>query len=111
MHIASTATPLSRRQVAGLCDGQTTLIADSTDKCMRRYQGFATGDCERDARAPRMFLEEGHSIGLSQSFAKNMGLYGQRIGTVSLVAADPDEAKKVESQLKVRAGAGVLLPA
>lgn len=32
-----------------------------------------------------------------------MGLYGQRIGTVSLVAADPDEAKKVESQLKVGA--------
>jgi aspartate aminotransferase, mitochondrial len=35
-----------------------------------RYQGFATGDCERDARAPRMFLEQGHAIGLSQSFAK-----------------------------------------
>mmetsp|Transcript_15989 Transcript_15989/g.48018 ORF Transcript_15989/g.48018 Transcript_15989/m.48018 type:complete len:430 (-) Transcript_15989:310-1599(-) len=69
------------------------------------YQGFATGDCERDARAPRMFLEQGHNIGLSQSFAKNMGLYGQRIGTVSIVADDKAQAKKVESQLKLIARA------
>lgn len=32
---------------------------------------------------------------------QNMGLYGQRVGTFSLVAADPEEAKKVESQMKV----------
>jgi aspartate aminotransferase len=69
------------------------------------YQGFATGDCERDARAPRMFLEQGHAIGLSQSFAKNMGLYGQRIGTFSLTTADPAEAKTVESQMKLIARA------
>lgn len=64
------------------------------------YQGFATGDCERDARAPRLFLEQGHNIALSQSFAKNMGLYGQRIGTLSVVTSDKDEQKRVESQLK-----------
>lgn len=69
------------------------------------YQGFATGDCEGDARAPRMFLEEGHNIGLSQSFAKNMGLYGQRIGTLSIVADDKEQAKKVESQMKLIARA------
>lgn len=44
---------------------------------------------------------QGHAIGLSQSFAKNMGLYGQRIGTFSLVAGDSAEAKRVESQMKV----------
>lgn len=44
------------------------------------YQGFASGDPERDAKAIRIFLEDGHLIGCAQSFAKNMGLYGQRVG-------------------------------
>lgn len=44
------------------------------------YQGFASGNPERDAKAIRIFLEDGHLIGLAQSFAKNMGLYGQRVG-------------------------------
>lgn len=40
------------------------------------YQGFATGDIDRDALAVRQFLNDGHCIALAQSFAKNMGLYG-----------------------------------
>lgn len=44
------------------------------------YQGFASGDPERDAKSIRIFLEDGHLIGVSQSYAKNMGLYGQRVG-------------------------------
>ena len=41
------------------------------------YQGFASGDVDRDALALRMFVEDGHKVALAQSFAKNMGLYGQ----------------------------------
>lgn len=41
------------------------------------YQGFASGDIDRDAWAVRYFIEQGHNVLLSQSFAKNMGLYGQ----------------------------------
>lgn len=44
------------------------------------YQGFASGDPERDAKSIRIFLEDGHHIGIAQSYAKNMGLYGQRVG-------------------------------
>ena len=40
------------------------------------YQGFASGDIDRDAFAVRQFLSDGHCIALAQSFAKNMGLYG-----------------------------------
>ena len=40
------------------------------------YQGFASGDIDRDASAVRHFVAQGHNILLSQSFAKNMGLYG-----------------------------------
>ena len=36
------------------------------------YQGFASGNADRDAFAPRYFVKEGHNIALCQSFAKNM---------------------------------------
>jgi aspartate aminotransferase, mitochondrial len=36
------------------------------------YQGFASGDTDRDAFAVRHFIREGHGIALAQSFAKNM---------------------------------------
>ena len=35
-----------------------------------------------------------------QSYAKNMGLYGERVGALSVVTSDPKTTKKVESQLK-----------
>lgn len=41
------------------------------------YQGFASGDINRDAWAVRHFIEQGHNVVLSQSYAKNMGLYGK----------------------------------
>lgn len=65
------------------------------------YQGFASGDCVRDAYAVRYFVEQGAQISLCQSFAKNMGLYGERVGAFSLVTADPAEKARVESQLKI----------
>ena len=36
------------------------------------YQGFASGDTDRDAFAVRHFVSEGHGLCLAQSFAKNM---------------------------------------
>lgn len=41
------------------------------------YQGFASGDINRDSWAVRHFIEQGINIVLSQSYAKNMGLYGK----------------------------------
>jgi len=65
------------------------------------YQGFASGDIDKDAWAVRHFIEQGHNVVLSQSFAKNMGLYGERVGGFSVVCKDAEEAKRVESQLKI----------
>ncbi|KAJ7225464.1 aspartate aminotransferase [Mycena pura] len=65
------------------------------------YQGFASGSTTRDAFPPRYFAEQGHQVALCQSFAKNMGLYGERVGTFSLVTSDPEEKARVESQLKI----------
>lgn len=65
------------------------------------YQGFASGNVDRDASAVRLFLSDGHKIALSQSFAKNMGLYGERIGLFSLTTSDTNEADRILSQLKI----------
>ncbi|GFS33998.1 aspartate aminotransferase 1 [Actinidia rufa] len=64
------------------------------------YQGFASGDPERDAKSIRIFLEDGHLIGCAQSYAKNMGLYGQRVGCLSMVCEDEKQAVAVKSQLQ-----------
>jgi len=65
------------------------------------YQGFASGDPERDALPVRQFVKDGHLISVCQSFAKNFGLYGERIGAFNIIAANPDEALAIESQLKI----------
>lgn len=65
------------------------------------YQGFASGDVAKDAYAVRKFLADGHKICLSQSFSKNMGLYGERAGAFSIVCSDKDEAARVMSQVKI----------
>lgn len=65
------------------------------------YQGFASGDTDKDAFAVRHFIEQGHNICLAQSFAKNMGLYGERVGAFSIVAADAEERKRIDSQVKI----------
>jgi aspartate aminotransferase len=65
------------------------------------YQGFASGNAETDAFAIRQFVDDGHQFVLSQSFAKNFGLYGQRVGTLSVVCKDAEEKKRIDSQLKL----------
>eukprot|EP00339_Tiarina_fusa_P013645 CAMPEP_0117048266 /NCGR_PEP_ID=MMETSP0472-20121206/33358_1 /TAXON_ID=693140 ORGANISM="Tiarina fusus, Strain LIS" /NCGR_SAMPLE_ID=MMETSP0472 /ASSEMBLY_ACC=CAM_ASM_000603 /LENGTH=430 /DNA_ID=CAMNT_0004761287 /DNA_START=65 /DNA_END=1357 /DNA_ORIENTATION=+ len=65
------------------------------------YQGFASGDAVLDAAAVRMFVEDGHLISMVQSFSKNFGLYGQRVGALSVVGENEEEAKRVVSQMKM----------
>ena len=65
------------------------------------YQGFASGDTIRDAFPVRHFIQEGHQPCLAQSFAKNMGLYGERVGAFSIVCESAEEKKRVDSQLKI----------
>jgi aspartate aminotransferase len=65
------------------------------------YQGFASGNPETDAASLRSFVADGHKIVLAQSFAKNFGLYGERVGCFSVVTADAEETKRVDSQLKI----------
>lgn len=65
------------------------------------YQGFASGDVDRDAAALRQFVADGHTVLLAQSFAKNMGLYGERAGAFTVCCSSQEERDRVESQLKI----------
>ena len=65
------------------------------------YQGFASGDTDKDAFPVRHFIQEGHQLCLAQSFAKNMGLYGERVGAFSIVCDSAEERKRVDSQIKI----------
>ena len=82
-------------------------ISETMKKCNltpffdNAYQGFASGNSETDAASVRMFVDDGHTFAMVQSFSKNFGLYGHRIGALSAVGTDPDEAKRVLSQMKM----------
>ncbi|KAL2629780.1 hypothetical protein R1flu_014466 [Riccia fluitans] len=65
------------------------------------YQGFASGSLDTDAWAVRRFVNDGGETFIAQSYAKNMGLYGERVGALSIVATDPAVAARVESQVKL----------
>lgn len=61
------------------------------------YQGFASGCLDKDGYAVRYFLKEGFQMVVAQSFAKIMGLYGERTGALHIVCNDNGTADKVMS--------------
>ncbi|XP_037068128.1 aspartate aminotransferase, cytoplasmic-like [Pollicipes pollicipes] len=63
------------------------------------YQGFASGDPDKDAKAVRHFAKEGLELFCSQSFSKNFGLYNERVGNLTVVMSDPELAAAVQTQL------------
>ena len=64
------------------------------------YQGFATGDINEDAYALRLFANEGLDLALCQSFAKNLGLYGERIGCLSFLTQNQEQKNAVKTNLE-----------
>lgn len=84
------------------------------------YQGFASGDLDKDAWAVRYFVDQGLPLlvcqvrplflclrrlvtanNAEQSFAKNAGLYGERVGALHVVSTNSETANRVKSQLSV----------
>lgn len=65
------------------------------------YQGFASGDLDRDAWAVREFINKGVNMLVCQSFAKNAGLYGERVGALHVISPNKETAERVKSQLSV----------
>jgi len=65
------------------------------------YQGYASGELMTDGAAMRMFEESGLEYFIAQSFAKNFGLYGERIGYIHVKCKSTETAAAVLSQLKI----------
>lgn len=62
------------------------------------YQGFGRG-IDEDALAVRHFLADGHQMLVANSYSKNFGLYGERIGGFYVVAADSETSERIKSQV------------
>jgi aromatic-amino-acid transaminase len=63
------------------------------------YQGFGDG-IDADAAAVRRFAAAGLPVFIASSFSKSFSLYGERVGALTVVTANKDEAARVLSQLK-----------
>jgi aspartate aminotransferase len=61
------------------------------------YQGYASESIEIDAYPIRLFNEMGFQMVVAESYAKNMELYGERIGDLHVVCHTPHTAEKVLS--------------
>ncbi|CAG2116756.1 unnamed protein product, partial [Medioppia subpectinata] len=75
------------------------------------YQGFASGDPDRDTYSVRLFVDRGLELVCAQSFSKNFGLYvvtifilrknhlGERVGNLTIVLNNPKPIKNICSQM------------
>lgn len=63
------------------------------------YQGFGAG-IDADGAIIRRFAATPGPLFVASSFSKSFSLYGERVGALSIVAADRDEATRVLSQIK-----------
>ncbi|MCW5220820.1 aspartate/tyrosine/aromatic aminotransferase [Verminephrobacter aporrectodeae subsp. tuberculatae] len=64
------------------------------------YQGFGQGIAE-DGAVIGKCVAAGLNFLVSTSFSKNLSLYGERVGSLSVLCADKQEASRVLSQLKI----------
>eukprot|EP00960_Hanusia_phi_P069260 767048-Hanusia_phi.AAC.5 len=88
-------TPDQWKTIADLCEAKKAIPVFDT-----AYQGYASGDLDKDAFSVRYFAHErGFELFVTQSYSKNFGLYGERIGALNVVCKDPAVATKVTSQL------------
>ena len=64
------------------------------------YQGFGYGITE-DGAVIGKFVAAGLDFFVATSFSKSFSLYGERVGALSVLCADKDDAARVLSQLKI----------
>jgi len=64
------------------------------------YQGFASGNLDTDAYSIRLFAQHTDRVAVTQSFAKNFGLYGERIGSLNILCSSAEEATLVNGRIR-----------
>ncbi|AZG73324.1 amino acid aminotransferase [Shewanella livingstonensis] len=82
------------KQVANICLEKSLLpLFDFA------YQGFGAG-IDEDAQGLRAVAAVVPELLIANSFSKNFGLYNERVGAVTIVAEDQDDAIRSFSQIK-----------
>ncbi len=75
------------------------------------YQGFDQG-IAADATAIRLLAVSGiDAFVVANSYSKSFSLYGERVGALSMVGADRDEAARLQSKIKQTIRANYSSPA
>ena len=64
------------------------------------YLGFGSEDMDDDTYSLKLFSCQYHRIMLAASSSKNMGLYGERTGLISMVTTNTAEKDKMQTILK-----------
>ena len=64
------------------------------------YQGFGES-VDADAGPIRNFVEAGHEAIVCNSFSKNFGLYGERVGGITAISKSKEAAAAMQSQIKL----------
>ncbi len=88
-------TPAQWDQVVAAC--QARQLVPFLDMA---YQGFGHGIAD-DGAVIGKFVAAGLTFLVSTSFSKSFSLYGERVGALSVLCQDKDEAARVLSQLKI----------
>lgn len=87
-------TPEQWYQLAKLCSKQGFLpLFDFA------YQGFGSG-IEEDAQGLRTFLNYVPEMLIANSFSKNFGLYNERVGALTIVSDNADQAAATFTQVQ-----------
>jgi len=66
------------------------------------YQGFVSGNPDKDAFSVQLFAKHQMPMIVVQSFAKNFGLYGQRVGCISIPNTNEEWVKKMNDWVGIR---------
>jgi aromatic-amino-acid transaminase len=75
------------------------------------YQGFDQG-IDADATAVRLFAASGiEAFVVANSYSKSFSLYGERVGALSMVGVDRDEAARLRAKIKQTIRANYSSPA
>jgi hypothetical protein len=78
--------------VSSMCDSVRAVASSPNHKlsapCLPCH--MLPGDLDKDAFAPRLFVENGLEVMVAQSYSKNLGLYGERVGALNVVLSDAD---------------------
>ena len=67
------------------------------------YQGFASGDLEKDAYPIRKAIDSKvitSPIIICQSFAKNVGMYGERVGAIHVIPSTVESNDSLNRAIK-----------